>query len=132
VSKTGSEEQKVFEEKLDKALDEAWSKLNQAVDQTVKRSADLEMSIRLAAEAVEYSSALFSLTYGLEDLDPEVRVRRNMDQLALVKDSVEALRSARELRRKSAAEAYTNLRIAADNLKTAYLDQVKESTKRAS
>jgi len=75
VSENASEEKKIFEERLDKALDEAWSKVNNALDQTASLSGELEMSIRLAAEAVEYSSAMFSLTYGLEDLDPEVRVR---------------------------------------------------------
>jgi hypothetical protein len=130
VSEKATEEKKIFEDKLEKALDEAWSKLNLALEQTARQAGELEMSVRLAAEAVEYSSALFSLTYGLEDADPEVRVRKNVDTLVLVKDSVEALKRARELREKSAIEAYSSLRTAADFLKTAYLDQVKRSAKR--
>lgn len=90
---------------------------------------DMEMSIRLAAEAVEYSSALFSLTYGLEDLDPEIKVDKDKDPITLVKNSVEFLRRARELRQNSTAEAYTALRTAADYLKIAYLSQVKKSMK---
>ncbi len=129
VSEKTSEEKEIFEDRLDRALDEAWSKLNLALENTARQSGELEMSVRLAAEAVEYSSALFSLTYGLEDVDPEVRVRRNVDTLVLVKDSVEALKRARELREKSAVEAYSSLRTAADYLKTAYLDQVKKSAK---
>ena len=130
VSEKAAEEKKIFEDRLEKALDEAWSKVNLVLDQTGTDSGELEMSVRLAAEAVEYSSALFSLTYGLEDADPEVRVRRNVDTLVLVKDSVEALKRARELREKSTVEAYSSLRTAADYLKTAYLDQVKRSAKR--
>ncbi len=130
VSEKAAEEKKIFEDRLEKALDEAWSKVNLVLDQTGTDSGELEMSVRLAAEAVEYSSALFSLTYDLEDADPEVRVRRNVDTLVLVKDSVEALKRARELREKSTVEAYSSLRTAADYLKTAYLDQVKRSAKR--
>ncbi len=130
VSEKAAEEKKIFEDRLEKALDEAWSKVNLVLDQTGTDSGELEMSVRLAAEAVEYSSALFSLTYGLEDADPEVRVRRNVDTLVLVKDSVEALKRARELQEKSVVEAYSSLRTAADYLKTAYLDQVKRSAKR--
>jgi len=48
----------------------------------------------------------------------------------LVKGSLEALSRARELRGKSATDAYSSLRTAADCLKTAYLDQVKKSAKK--
>ncbi len=132
MSQTESEDRKIFEEKLDKALDEAWSKVNDAFDQSTGRTEQQEMSIRLAAEAVEYSSALFSLTYGLEDLDPQVKVGKNQDLVVLVKDSLEALRRARELRGQSAPEAYASLRKAADYLKTAYLDQVKKTSAKRS
>jgi hypothetical protein len=132
VSNQVADEKRVFEQKLDKALDEAWEKVNKAVDQLSAASGDLEMSIRLAAESAEYSSALFSLTYGLEDLDPEVKIKRNTDSSVLVKDSLEALRKARDLRHNSTAEAYTSLRTAADFLKRAYLDRVKKSVKRPS
>jgi hypothetical protein len=126
------EEQRVLEEKLDKALDEASSKVRYALDATVKPSTELEMSIRFAAEAVEYSSALFSLTYGLEDVDPEVKVDKKTDPAILVRDSAEFLRKAREVRARSPVEAYTEIRKAADYLKTAYLSQAKKSlTKRS-
>ncbi len=132
MSQTEAEDRKIFEEKLEKALNEAWAKVNDALDKSTKRTEQQEMSIRLAAEAVEYSSALFSLTYGLEDLDPQVKVGKNLDPARLVKDSLEALRRARELRRQSALEAYTSLRTAADYLKTAYLDQVKKTSAKRS
>ncbi|HYY91383.1 MAG TPA: hypothetical protein VE955_05285 [Candidatus Dormibacteraeota bacterium] len=131
MSETAAEEKRIVEDKLAKALEEAWTKANQALDQATNNSQEAEMNIRLAAEAVEYSSALFSLTYSLEDLDPEVKIARNTQTLVLVKDSVDALRQARELRGSSAAEAYTRLRTSADYLKRAYLNRVKNASKQA-
>ena len=131
MSETAAEEKRLFEDKLASALDEAWSKANYALEQATNNSQEAEMSIRLAAEALEYSSALFSLTHGLEDLDPQVKIGRKTETLELVKDSVDALRQARELRGSSAAEAYTRLRTAADYLKRAYLNQVKNSSRQA-
>jgi hypothetical protein len=132
LSETLSDDRKVFEERLSKALDEAWSKVNKALEPQSAPSGEWEMRIRLAAEAVEYSSALFSLTYGLEDLDPEVKVQKNIGLQDLVKQSVEELRRARDLRQSSTTEAYSSLRAAADHLKIAYLDQVKKTAKRSS
>jgi hypothetical protein len=132
LSETLSDDRKVFEKRLNKALDEAWSKVNKALEPQSVQSGEWEMRIRLAAEAVEYSSALFSLTYGLEDFDPEVEVYRNIDPHALVKESVEELKRARELRQSSTTEAYSSLRAAADHLKIAYLDQVKKTAKKSS
>jgi len=132
VAENSSEEKKFLEEKVDKALEEAWSKVNIAVESTAKRLEQSTMTLWLAAEAAEYSSALFSLAYGLEDLDPEVKITRGRDFLELVKDSMEALKRARELRPKSVAEAYTSLRTAAGYLKAAYLDQSKKTAKKPS
>ena len=117
------DEQRLLEEILAKALDEASYKVGLALDPNPTSSAELEMAIRLAAEAVEYSSALFSLTFGLEDVNPEVRIDRKVDPLALVRSSAELLKKVRELKRTSTVDAYTNLRKAADYLKTAYLSQ---------
>jgi hypothetical protein len=117
-------------DKLVKALDEAWTKLNVALDQTASEPKIFELKVHLAAEAAEYSSFLFSLTYGLEDFDPEVKVNRKQEPLALVKDSVEPLKRARELREKSPTEAYSSLRTAAETLQVAYLNQVKKITKK--
>jgi hypothetical protein len=123
-------EKEFLESKLEKALDDAWSKVNTALDKTIKSSADAALGIWLAAEAVEYSSLLFNLTYGFEDLDPPVKIRKGESALVLVKNSLELLRRAREGRRMSATDAYANLRTAADYLKAAHLDQVKKSTKK--
>ncbi len=136
MAENSSAEKKFLEEKVDKALEEAWSKVrskvNIAVESTAKRLEQSTMTLWLAAEAAEYSSALFSLAYGLEDLDPEVKITRGRDFLELVKDSMEALKRARELRPKSVAEAYTSLRTAAGYLKAAYLDQSKKTAKKPS
>src|SRR5215471_7390896 len=116
-------------EKLLKALDEAWTKLHVAINTPVNESKLLELNAHFAAEAVEYSSFLFSLTYGLEDFDPVVRVDKKQEPIALLKDSVDPLKRARELREKSPEEAYTSLRTAAETLQVAYLNQVKKMKK---
>ena len=123
-------EKEFMESKLEKALDDAWSKVNIALEKTSKSSADVGLGIWLAAEAMEYSSFLFNLAYGLEDAQPVVKIRKGEAALVLVKDSVKLLKQAREGRRKSATDAYVNLRTAADYLKEAHLDQVKKSTKK--
>jgi hypothetical protein len=122
--------QKALESKLEKALDEAWTKVNIALEKASKPSTNLAIEIWFAAEALEYSSLLFNLTYGLEDLKPSVKPRKDEAISALVKDSVELLRRAREERQKSAAGAYVDLRTAADYLKAAHLAQVKKFAKK--
>ena len=125
-----SVERKALESKLEKALDDAWSKVNLALEKASKPSTNLSMEIWFAAEALEYSSLLFNLTYGLDDLKPPVKPRKAETASALIKDSLELLRRAREERQKSTTDAYVNLRTAADYLKTAHLDQVKKLAKR--
>lgn len=123
-------EQKLLESRLEKALDDAWSKVNIALDNAPKASASFSMEVWLAAEALEYSSFLFNLAYGIEDLKPIVKPRRHEAATVLIKDSMNLLKLAREGRQKSAPDAYVNLRTAADHLKTAHLDQVKKLTKK--
>ena len=123
-------EQKLLESKLEKALDEAWSKVNIALDNASEPSASFAMEVWLAAEALEYSSFLFNLAYGLEDLRPAVKPRKHEATVVLIKDSIDLLKRTREGRHKSATDAYVNLRTAADYLKTAHLDQIKKSTKK--
>jgi hypothetical protein len=130
LSKTSPSEQKSLESKLEKALDDAWSKIKIALDKVSKPSANFAMELWFAAEALEYSSVLFNLAYGLEDLKPAVEPRKHEAAIVLVKDSMGLLKLAREGRQKSAAEAYVNLRTAADYLKTAHLDQVKKFAKK--
>ena len=120
-----------MQERLDKALDEAWSKLNAALEGASGSPEDSKRSVWLAAEAVEYASLVFNLTYGLDDLDPVVKIKRGEDPLVLLKDSYESLKTARELREKSATDAYVNLRTAADKLKAAYLKKADQIRKRS-
>ena len=123
-------EPKLLDSRLEKALDDAFSKVNIAHDRVSKPSANFVMEVWLAAEALEYSSLLFNLTYGLEDLKPVVKSRKHESAIILIKDSMDLLKRTREGRHKSAADAYVNLRTAADYLKTAHLDQIKKSTKK--
>ncbi len=126
---TPPDDQGMLKEKLDKALEEAWSKTNLALSETSKRSRGFAKGIWAAAEAVEYSSLLFSLTYNLEDVDPAVDDRKGHDSVSLVKESIQSLRRVSKTREHSSVEAYQNLRTAVHYLKTAYLDQVKRKTK---
>ena len=130
MSDRSSVEQEYLESKLESALDDAWSKVNIALDKTSKSSADVAMGIWFAAEALEYSSLLFNLTYGLEDVKPTIKLRKGEVALVLVKDSMELLKRAREGRKRSVADAYVNLRTAADFLKAAHLEQVRKSNKK--
>jgi len=130
LSDRSSVEQEYLESKLESALDDAWSKVNIALDKTSKSSADVAMGIWFAAEALEYSSLLFNLTYGLEDVKPTIKLRKGEVALVLVKDSMELLKRAREGRKRSVADAYVNLRTAADFLKAAHLEQVRKSNKK--
>lgn len=116
-----AEEQRMFEEKVGKALEEARAKLDVALDHLSKGGTDSVKKVWWAEEAAEYSSLLYSLTYGLEDEDPPVPVRkRNAEPAFLIKDSVESLRRATELRGKSSLEGYQYLRTTVDKLRQAH------------
>src|SRR5438128_10552360 len=109
-----------MESKLEKALEDAWSKVNIALDKTSRSSADVAIEIWFAAEALEYSSLLFNLTYAVEDLKPTIKPRKGEAALVLVKHSMELLKPARGGRQVSAAGAYVELKTAADFLKSAH------------
>ena len=130
MSKTYSVEQKLLESRLEKALDDAWLKVNIAQDKASKPSTSFAMEVWLAAEALEYGSLLFNLAYGLEDLRPAVKPRKHEAAIVLIKDSMNLLKLALERRHNSAEDAYVNLRTAADYLKIAHLDQVKKFAKK--
>jgi hypothetical protein len=116
-----AEEQRMLEEKLSKALEETRTKLDAALDLLSNGGAELVKKVWLAEEAAEYSSLLYSLTYGFEDEDPPVPVRkRNAEPIPLVNESSESLRLATELRGKSSLEGYRNLRTAVYKLRQAH------------
>jgi hypothetical protein len=116
-----AEEQRMLEDKVSKALEEARTKLDAALDHLSKGGTESEKKVWWAEEAAEYSSLLYSLTYGLEDEDPPVPVRkRNAEPISLVTESAESLRRATELRGKSSLEGYHNLRTTVYKLRQAH------------
>jgi hypothetical protein len=115
-----AEEQRMLEEKVGRALEEARAKLNAALDHLSEGGKDFK-KVWWAEEAAEYSSLLYSLTYNLEDVDPPAPVRkRNAEPNSLVKESVESLRRATELRGKSPLEGYQYLRTTVYKLRQAH------------
>jgi hypothetical protein len=115
------EEQRMLEEKVGKALEEARAKLDVALDHLSSGGTESMKRVWWAEEAAEYSSLLYSLTYGFEDEDPPVPVRkRNAEPIPLVKESSESLRLATELRGKASLEGYTYLRTAVYKLRQAH------------
>jgi hypothetical protein len=126
-----AEEQRMLEEKVGKALEEARTKLDAALDHLSKGGIGSEKKVWWAEEATEYSSLLYSLTYSLEDEDPPVPVRkRNAEPIPLVKESSESLRRATELRGKSPLEGYRYLRTAVYKLREAHHILGKAGTKK--
>ena len=102
-------------------MEEARAKLDVALEQLSKGGTDLAKKVWWAEEAAEYSSLLYSLTYGLEDEDPPVPVRkRNAEPTSMVKESDESLRRATELRGKSNLEGYRYLRTTVYKLRQAH------------
>lgn len=111
----------MLEEKVGKALEEAKVKLEAALDHLSNSGAESEKKVWWAEEAAEYSSLLYSLTYGLEDEDPPVPVRkRNAEPTSLVTESSESLSRATELRGKIPLEGYQYLRTAVYKLREAH------------
>ena len=117
-----AEERRILEEYLKRALDEAWTKTNKALDQVGKMDEDREMIIWLAAESVEYTSYLYSLTNDLEDVDPPPPSTKGKNLISLVKESVDALERVRASSSKGKLADYTRLRGAVHNLRTACLE----------
>ena len=116
-----AEEQRLLEDKTGRALAEARTKLDIATGAMANGSTDLVMKVWLAEEAAEYSSALYSLTYGLEDEDPPAPPKkRNADPSALVKESDAPLAQATNLRNKAPLEGYVQLRTAVHKLRQAH------------
>ena len=116
-----AEEQRMLEDKVSKALEEARTKLDAALDHLSKGGTESEKKVWWAEEAAEYSSLLYSLTYGLEDEDPSSPpVHRWASELRDKRASAESLRRATELRGKSSLEGYHNLRTTVYKLRQAH------------
>jgi hypothetical protein len=116
-----AQEQRLLEEKTGQALAEARTKLDIAIAELSKGSADLVKKVWFAEESAEYSSALYSLTYGLEDVNPPAPARkRNADPSILVKESDQLLARATNLRGKAPLEGYVHLRAAVHKLRQSH------------
>ena len=127
MGEADDQEQQVLEANLNKALEEAWAKANAALEDATRGLEGSAKKIWLAAEAAEYSSLLYSLTYGLEDVDPPPPEKRGLDTLSLVKESVAALGQVRTPGRLKREKAYETLRNAVHSLRTAYLNSLKNA-----
>ena len=127
MAEADDQEQRVLETKLNKALEEAWTKANAALEDTTKGVEGSAKKIWLAAEAAEYSSLLYSLAYGLEDVDPPPPEKKGLDTLSLVKESVAALSQVRTPGRLKREHAYETLRNSVHGLRTAYLNSLKNA-----
>src|SRR6266567_3379521 len=97
-----SEEHRILEENLRKALEEASQKTKNTLSLEEKSAREQEIAIWVAMESVEYSSFMFAITYDFEDVD-EVRLSQATEKLV----------------------DYTRLRDAVHYLRTAYLDITK-------
>ena len=106
-----AQEQRMLEEKTGQALAEARTKLDIAIAELSEGNSDLVKKVWLAEEAAEYSSVLYSLTYGFEDEDPPTPAKkRNADPSVLVRESDQLLNQATNLRSKEPLEGYVHLR----------------------
>jgi hypothetical protein len=127
------DEKTELETRLDSAFQETLSKTQLAITETENQDPSFVKKIWLATEAAEYTSLLYSLTYDLQDCDPEVGKRRGEDPIVLLKDSLRILKLAIGKRSQGAVKnGYENLRTAAEFLKTVYLEQTKTSATRRS
>jgi hypothetical protein len=124
-----ADEHRILEEHLKKALDEARTKTNDALEQSGRSSKDREMAVWLAMESVEFTSFLFSLTNDLEDVDPPPPPTKGKDISSLIKASVHVLEQMRASSGKEKLADYTHLRDAIHNLRTAFLELRRKPVK---
>lgn len=127
------DERKELETRVNNAFQETLSKTQLAITEIENQAPSFVKKIWLAAEAAEYTSLLYSLTYDLQDYDPEVGKRRGEDPIVLLKYSLRILKLAIGKRSQGAIKkGYEHLRNAAESLKTVYLEQTKTSATRRS
>jgi len=129
MSTTFPGDQEFMEENLTEALQEAWDKANIALSAYSDYPSGSEKKLWFAAEAADYISLLFALTYQLEDFDPPVGGKA-LDTQGLVNTGVQSLRQTIAIRTKSPKEAYTSLRVAVTCFRKAHLETVPKRTRR--
>src|SRR6266581_2960907 len=124
-----TEEYRILQEHLKKALDEAWTRTNNALGQSGGSIKAQEMAVWLAMESVEYTSFLFSLANDLEEVDPPPPPTKGKDISSLIKESFVVLDQMRASRGKEKLADYTHLRNAVHSLRTAFLEFRKKPRK---
>ena len=126
-------EQEVLEGKLEKALAEAETKTSKASDSITNKTEDSEKDLWAAAEATEFASLVYALTYSLEDSTVTTTRKDDEDTSTMVRDASQNLRRVQTLRKQldkdSLLEGYKVLRGTTDSLRNAYLGITKIKTK---
>src|SRR6266581_6757432 len=120
-----SEEHRILEENLRKALEEASQKTKNTLSLEEKSSREQEVAIWVAMESVEYSSFMFAITYDFEDVDPPTPPTKGVNLPSLMSKSAKAVEQVRLSQSTEKLADYTRLRDAVHYLRTAYLDITK-------
>ena len=127
-------EQEVLEGKLDRAIAEAETKTAKALDSITNKTEDAEKDLWAAAEAAEFASLVYALTYGLEDSGGNTASRRELDETSsILNASSQNLKTVQTHRGKgdkdSLMEGYKLLRGTTDALRNIYLVLTRTSSK---
>ena len=127
-------EQELLEAKLDTALAEAETKILKALESLPDRSVDIEKDVWAAAEAAEFASLVYALTYGLEESSGNTSGKREIVETLTVLNAaaqdlkiVQAFRGKRD--KDSLMEGYKLLRGTTDSLRNAYLGLTRTDQK---
>jgi len=127
-------EQELLEAKLDTALAEAETKILKALESLPDRSVDSEKDVWAAAEAAEFASLVYALTYGLEESSGNTSGKREIVETLTVLNAaaqdlkiVQAFRGKRD--KDSLMEGYKLLRGTTDSLRNAYLGLTRTDQK---
>ena len=128
-------EQEVLEGKLDRAIAEAETKTAKALDSITNKTEDVEKDLWAAAEAAEFASLVYALTYSLEDSTGNTASRRELEETpSILSTASQNLKTVQTLRGKgdkdSLTESYNLLRRTTDALRNAYLALTKTSSNR--
>jgi hypothetical protein len=127
-------EQELLEGKLDTALAEAETKVTKALESFPDRREESEKEIWAAAEATEFASLVYALTYSLEESSGNTGGKREIvETLTVLTAASQDLKTVHALRGKmdkdSLLEGYQLLRGTTDALRTAYLALTRTNQK---
>ena len=100
----------MLDEKLASVLSEAKTKTEIALSEATAENQGFEKKVWFAAEAAEFSSLIFSLTYHFQDFDPPAPVVKGKATLELLRDSSAILREIVESYAKEPKNSYAKLR----------------------